>query len=280
MKPSRVVIKLGGASLQNEAVLKTFTSALKEYRKYGYEVIVVHGGGPAINQELTKRHIQWNFYQGQRITTPEMIGVIEEVLHGQVNSQLVAHLNQEGVPSIGISGAENKTLFCTQTSQQLGLVGTIEHVNPESLEIAMQTCVPVISTIGVGESGEKYNINADWAASRIAQALNAKYLIFLTDQKGILSENGDLIPELSISGLHTIIEEEVVQGGMLTKVRTILAALESGGVKAVRVMNGQDCVKGLWSNHIGTWCLKESNPEPSFQEQIALGLRELKYVFN
>lgn len=279
MKPSRVVIKLGGASLQDETVLNTFTSALKEYRKYGYQVIVVHGGGPFINEELTKRHIQWNFHQGQRITTPEMIGVIEEVLHGKVNTQLVSHLNAEGVPAVGISGADNNTLFCTQASAQLGLVGNIEHVNTEAIENAMLSFVPVISTIGVGRDGEKYNINADWAASRIAQALNAKYLIFLTDQKGILNEGMSLIPELSISGLHTLIEEEIVQGGMLTKSKTILSALESG-VKAVRVMNGKDCIKGLWSNHVGTWCLSESTPEPSFQEQIALGLRELKYVFN
>ncbi len=279
MKPSKVVIKLGGASLQDETVLKTFTDALKEYRKYGYQVIVVHGGGPAINQELTKQHIQWNFYQGQRITTPEMIGVIEDVLHNKVNKQLVDHLNLEGVPSVGMSGAEGQTLFCTQASEKLGLVGNIETVNTEAIEAAMETSVPVISTIGIGKNGEKYNINADWAASRIAQALKAKYLIFLTDQKGILSERMELIPELSISGLHTLIEEEVVLGGMLTKTKTILSALE-GGVKAVRVMNGKDCVKGLWSNHVGTWCLAESTPEPSFQEQVALGLQELRYVFN
>ena len=279
MKPSRVVIKLGGASLQDESVLATFTTALKEYRKYGYQVIVVHGGGPFINQELTKRNIQWNFHQGQRITTPEMIGVIEEVLHGKVNSQLVEHLKNEGIPAFGVSGAENNTLFCSQASAQLGLVGNIEHVNTERIENAMLDSVPVISTIGVGQKGEKYNINADWAASRIASALGAKYLIFLTDQKGILNEGMDLIPELSVSGLHTLIEEEIVQGGMLTKTKTILSALENG-VKAVRVMNGKDCAKGLWSNHVGTWCFGESAPEPTFQEQIASGLRELRYVFN
>ena len=279
MKPSKVVIKLGGASLQDEAVLNTFTSALKEYRKYGYQVVVVHGGGPAINQELTKKHIQWNFYQGQRITTPEMIGVIEDVLHNKVNKQLVDHLNLEGVPAIGISGAEDNLLFCTQTSEKLGLVGSIETVNTKEIEKTMESGVPVISTIGVGKKGEKYNINADWAASRIAQALKAKYLIFLTDQKGILNERTELIPELSISGLYTLIEDEIVQGGMLTKTKTILSALETG-VKAVRVMNGKDCVKGLWSNHVGTWCLSESTPEPSFQEQVDLGLTELRYVFN
>ena len=152
MIPSRVVIKLGGASLQDESVIKIFTQALKEYRRYGYQVIVVHGGGPAINTELTKRHIQWSFYQGQRITTPEMIGVIEEVLHGQVNNQLVEHLKSENVPAIGIRGAENQTLFCTQTSEKLGLVGNIQTVNTEAIENAMTSFVPVISTIGVGRN--------------------------------------------------------------------------------------------------------------------------------
>jgi acetylglutamate kinase len=279
MKPSKVVIKLGGASLQDESVLKTFTAALKEYRQYGYQIIVVHGGGPAINRELTKRNIQWNFHSGQRVTTPEMIGAIEDVLHGQVNSQLVTHLKDSGIPALGISGAQNNTLFCTQASDELGLVGNIEDVNITEIEKALLDHIPVISTIGVGKQGEKYNINADWAASRIAQALKAQYLIFLTDQKGILNEGMQLIPELGISGLHTLIEEEIVKGGMLTKTKTILSALESG-VKAVRVMNGLDCVKGLWSNHIGTWCLSETNPAPSFQEQMDLGLTELRYVFN
>ncbi len=279
MKPSRVVIKLGGASLQDESVLKVFIKALKEYRRYGYQVIVVHGGGPAINQELTLRQIQWTFFQGQRITTPEMIGVIEEVLHGQVNHQLVTHLKNENLPALGLSGAENNTLFCSSISEKLGLVGHIEHVNTEIIETAMIHSIPVISTIGVGGRGEKYNINADWAASRIAQALKAQYLIFLTDQKGILNQFHKPIPELNPLELYNLIKDEIVQGGMLTKTKTILSALENG-VKAARVMNGQDCVNGLWSNQIGTWCFSKNTPEPSFQEQIAMGLKELRYVFN
>lgn len=278
MKSSRVVIKLGGASLQDESVLNTFTTALKEYRKYDYQVIVVHGGGPAINKELIRRGIQWSFYQGQRITTPEMIGTIEEVLHGQVNAQLVNHLQTAGLPAVGLSGAAENTLFCTQASSHLGLVGNIECVNTELIEKALLTSLPVISTIGVGAKGEKYNINADWAASRIAAALKAEYLIFLTDQNGILNEGRELIPETSVSGLHSLIEEEIVQGGMLTKTKTILSALNQG-VKAVRVMNGKDSLRGLWNNHVGTWCMSETHT-PSYQEQIAQGLQELKYVFS
>lgn len=279
MKPSRVVIKLGGASLQDETVLATFTQALKEYLKFGYQAIVVHGGGPAINQELTKRQITWNFYQGQRVTTPEMINVIEQVLFNHVNSQLVQHLQSEGLQAKGLSGAEQNILLCSQASTELGLVGNIEHVNRIVIENVLQTSIPVIAPVGVGPLGEKYNINADWAASRIASALEAEYLIFLTDQKGILNQSQKLIPEVCKQELYSLIDNDVVQGGMLTKTRTILSALESG-VRAVRVMNGRDSVNGLWSNHIGTWCMAQEMPEVTYQELIAQGLRELRYVFN
>lgn len=279
MKPSRVVIKLGGASLQDASVLDTFTQALKEYRRYGYEVIVVHGGGPFINEELTNKKITWNFHQGQRVTTPEMIGVIEDVLYKQVNTRLVNHLRNEGLKVEGLSGAENQVLFCSQASEHLGLVGQVEHVNTSAIERVLEHSIPVIATIGVGPKGEKFNINADWAASQIASHLKAKYLIFLTDQKGILNEGRNLIQELGRPGLYSLIEDEIVKGGMLTKTKTILHALENG-VKGVRVMNGHDCVKGLWSNHVGTWCFAEEEPEPSIQELMAQGLKELKYVFN
>jgi acetylglutamate kinase len=161
MKPSRVVIKFGGASLQDATVLDTFTQALKEYRKYGYQVVVVHGGGPFINEELTRQKIQWTFHQGQRVTSAAMIGVIEDVLAKQVNTKLVNHATAVGLPVIGLSGAADNTLFCTQASKNLGLVGNIEHVNTEAIEKIMETSIPMIATIGIGSNGEKYNINAD-----------------------------------------------------------------------------------------------------------------------
>ncbi len=139
----------------------------------------------------------------------------------------------------------------------LGLVGLIKQVNGRAIgKILKETDspIPVVAPLGVGSLGEKYNINADWAASRLAVELKAKYLVFLTDQSGILNRDREIIPKISISELNHLIEDGVVTQGMLTKTKTILAALESG-VTAVRVMNGLETLKGLWSDPIGTWCL-------------------------
>ncbi|MGZ5279124.1 MAG: acetylglutamate kinase, partial [Pseudobdellovibrionaceae bacterium] len=242
MKSSRVLIKLGGASLQDETVLMTLSEALKQFRKYGYQVILVHGGGPAINAELTRRGIQWNFIQGQRVTTPEMMGVIEDVLGVEVNGKLVRHLEAEGIPAMGLSGADKKTLLCQAASTELGQVGAIQEVMTswvESIFASSGNPIPVIAPIGVGLDGEAYNINADWAASYLATALNAEYLIFLTDQSGILDLQKQLIDRLSEDQLESLVSEEVVTGGMLTKTRALLYALKNG-VKAVRVMNTKD----------------------------------------
>lgn len=258
MKSSRVLIKLGGASLQDETILSTLKEALTQFRKYGYQVILVHGGGPAINAELTKRGIKWSFVQGQRVTTPEMMDTIEFVLGKEVNSKLVGYLNENGVPALGLSGSEGKTLLCKQASAALGQVGAIQQVMPNWIERILQmkgNPVPVIAPIGVGIEGETYNINADWAASHLAAALKAEYLIFLTDQTGILNTQQQLIPKISLNGLLDLMNTEVVTGGMLTKTRALQFALENG-VKAARVMNTKDSIKGLWSDLIGTWCTK------------------------
>ncbi len=249
-----VVLKLGGSSLQDEAVLGQVTQTIRDYRYYGYQVVLVHGGGPAINAELVRRGITWQFIQGQRQTTPEMMQVIEEVLFGQVNQNLVDALNQFGIPAIGFSGAENQTLFCTQASMELGQVGLIQNVNPLLLRQALaqkEEVVPVIAPIGVGRYGEKYNINADWAACKIAGALQAEKLIFLTDQFGILDSQGVLISDVDKQVLRSLVEDQVVTGGMYTKVLTVLEALNSG-VEQVRIMSGRQAVDGLWSDLVGT----------------------------
>ena len=257
MTPSRIVIKLGGASLQDEAVLSVFAGAIRQYRRFGFEVIVVHGGGPAINAELTRLGIIWSFLHGQRVTTPEMMKVVEKVLVDQVNSSLVDVLKSHGLAVQGLSGADGRILFCTPISEELGLVGLIREVSVQKIEEVLSrpdSPIPVVAPIGVGVQDERYNINADWAASRLAVELKAKYLIFLTDQSGILNGEGKTIRTISVPHLKELVENGVVTQGMLTKTRTILSALENG-VNAVRVMNGLETLNGLWSDSIGTWCL-------------------------
>lgn len=282
MNNGRILIKLGGASLQDESVLSVVTEALKQYRKFGYQVILVHGGGPAINAELTRRGIEWSFVRGQRVTTPEMMDVIEMVLSGSINRKLVKHLCANGLPSVGFSGVDGQTLLCTQASIELGLVGNVEKVQAqwiESLLALPKAPFLVMAPLGTGTHGESYNINADWAASKMAAALNIKHLIFLTDQKGILNSQGQLISELSQENLQDLLDREVVTGGMFTKTQTILHAL-SNGVHAVRVMNAKDSLNGLWSDTVGTWCLPSGHSTPDHLQQELLRAAATQEVRN
>lgn len=260
----KILIKVGGASLQDPGVIAQITEAVKQYRKYGYQVVLVHGGGPAINEELVRKGIKWTFVDGQRVTTLEMMDTIEMVLNGLVNGKIVRALNAAGIPAMGLSGGDGQTLLCTQATKELGMVGLIQEVNTRMVEGVMEIGkgpldkpVPVVAPLGVSAEGQAFNINADWSASRLAQALKVNQLIFFTDQTGILDQDGVLIHELRASHLQKLVDERVVTGGMLTKVLTILDALR-GGVDVVRVLNSKDAIKGLWTDDVGTFCYRDN----------------------
>lgn len=256
MRQDLVVIKLGGASLLDPATRDQVVKTVRDYRKYDYDVVLVHGGGPAINAELTKRNISWSFINGQRVTSVEMINVIENVLFGQINAELVAALNEGGVPAIGLSGAKNNLLHCKQANPELGQVGLVESVNAEFVQALIapeKNVVPVIAPIGIGEDAQVFNINADWAATKIASALKAKKLIFLTDQNGILDQNKKLIEHTDYVQLQQLIDDGTVSGGMYTKVLTVVDALVHG-VSQVRILRGTQAYDGLWSDYVGTMC--------------------------
>ena len=257
MKAPRILIKLGGAALDTAHTLEVVTEAITSYRQFGYKVILVHGGGPAINNELRKRGISWEFVGGQRVTTPAMIDVIENTLCGNVNRQMVRHLSNQGLPVLGISGADRQTLLCTQASQELGLVGKIVQVNSDWIDsiLAMpQSPIPVIAPLGVGHGGESYNINADWAATHLAVALNVDQLVFLTDQPGVLDEEGEIIRLLDKEGMLNMIDCKVVSGGMLTKTQSVLHALNNG-VNSVRVLKATDSDLAVVNPLLGTQCM-------------------------
>lgn len=256
MRQDLVVIKLGGASLLDPATRDQVVKTVRDYRRYDYDVVLVHGGGPAINAELTKRNISWSFINGQRVTSVEMIQVIENVLFGQINADLVAALEDGGVPAIGLSGAKNDLLHCRQASPELGQVGVVEAVNKDFVKALIapeKNVVPVVAPIGIGEDGELFNINADWAAAKIASALNAKKLIFLTDQNGILDQDKKLIEHTDYVQLQQLINDGTVSGGMYTKVLTVVDALVHG-VSQVRILRGTQAYDGLWSDFVGTMC--------------------------
>jgi acetylglutamate kinase len=253
-----ILIKLGGAALQDEGLVKDLCEDLSLIRSVGVKLVLVHGGGPAINEELTLRGISWEFFEGQRITTPEMMDVIEMTLCGKMNRKIVRTLNRFGVPAVGVSGTDASTLVCKKQNEKLGQVGKITNVNTKVINSLLESgSIPVIAPIGVGLKGEAYNINADWAATRVAQALEIQKLLFLTDQDGILDPEKKLIPEVDAGELEHLIETNVVTGGMLAKVRTILHGLKNG-VKDIHILNAKDShglIKELFTDTgVGTVC--------------------------
>jgi acetylglutamate kinase len=255
------LVKLGGAALRDPSVVQSICSDLARIQETGLPLVVVHGGGPDINQELESRGIRWEFRDGQRVTTPEMMEIIEMVLCGRVNRRLVRAMNGAGARVTGFSGADSRTLLCGVASPELGRVGEVRQVHAGLIELLIAGGIlPVVAPIGVDREGHALNINADWAASRIAQALGCERVVFMTDQPGVLDSQGALVPELSPAGIKHLIATQVVKGGMLTKVRAVQHALESGASE-VTVLNAREpralTELLLEGKSIGTRCSKE-----------------------
>lgn len=250
----RIVIKLGGSALQNSETVLQLSELVRGLQNRGFQVVVVHGGGPAINAELTKRGITWQFINGQRQTTPEMMAVVNHVLAGVVNSELVHRLQASGLFALGLSAADEKILFCTQANSELMQVGKIEAVDTTMIEKVLANTidrVPVIAPVGYGSSDEKYNINADWAATNIAMALKANQLIFLTDQLGILDAHKKLIQQADQVLINELITDGTISGGMFTKVQAMMMALNAG-VEKVRVLHASHAALALNAEPVGT----------------------------
>jgi len=261
---TKIVVKLGGSVLQDDALLAAICEDLAAIRKVGVAVVLVHGGGPAINEELVLRGIEWSFVDGIRVTTPEMMDVVEMVLCGRVNRRIVRALNIAGLKAVGVSGADAMTLLCRRADERFGQVGEIERVGTQLIERVLEMQdelghrgLPVIAPVGLGKDGLAYNVNADWAASRIATQLGVTKMLFLTDQDGILDNQGRLLPELDAGELEQMIEDGTVKGGMLAKARTILHAIRNK-VTDVHVLNARRpnaLIEELFTDHgVGTVC--------------------------
>lgn len=240
----KILIKLGGSILEDMNRVKHLCEDLSLLKAAGIDIIIVHGGSKAINQELEHRKITSEFHEGQRITTIEMIECIEMVLCGHVQKNIVRTLNTMGVNAIGLTGSDNNMLLCSRVSEKLGEVGQIDKVDVSLLEQCFSTSqtmpgvIPVISPIGVDSQGNALNINADWAASAIAKALNIHKLIYLTDQDGIYDGTGELLSELDAGQLKELIDQGIVEDGMLTKVKTIISALQQG-ISHIHILNAK-----------------------------------------
>jgi glutamate N-acetyltransferase / amino-acid N-acetyltransferase/acetylglutamate kinase len=240
---TRAVVKYGGAAMVKDSLLASFANDINLLRSAGLLPIVVHGGGPEITHTMEKLgHGKSEFVDGVRVTGRDDVKVVEMVLTGKINTELVSLLNQSSSHAVGVSGKDAGLLrarkLVGEGGRDLGMVGEVMHVNHELLEVLLdKKYVPVVSPVGLGEDGEGYNINADAAAAEIAIALRAEKLIYLTDVPGIL-ENGELVSEIGATELLRKIADGTISGGMVAKTKSVLRAIE-GGVASVHIIDGR-----------------------------------------
>ena len=240
-----IVIKYGGSTMEEENVKQSFALDVVLLKYIGLNPVVVHGGGPQIGEMLMRIGKKSQFIEGMRVTDGETMDVVEMVLVGKVNKELVALINQQGGKAVGLSGKDGrlilaKKLKLTKSRGQgeapeiidIGMVGEVKTINPGVIEaLKKENFIPVIAPVGVGEEGETYNINADLVAGEIASALKAEKLILLTDVEGVMDEKRQLIPTLDAKRAKRLITQKIISSGMIPKVNCCLNAMEEGVTK-------------------------------------------------
>lgn len=250
------VIKYGGSAMREEGLRESFARDVVLLRYVGIKVVVVHGGGPQISEVLKKFGIKPRFVGGIRKTDEKTMHVVEMVLSGDVNKDIVALINRhsgENVYAVGLSGRDGRLLKARRLDKEsyfrelglpvpdedVGYVGEVMGVNGELINSLLErNFIPVIAPVGVGDMGEAYNVNADIAAGEIARALRAEKLIFMTDTEGIKDREGTLIPTVTVSDVKRLIREGVIREGMIPKALSAVRALE-GGVGKVHIIDGR-----------------------------------------
>ena len=237
-----LVVKYGGNAMINQTLKEQVMEDIVLLHLVGVKVVLVHGGGPEINDLMAKLGKKPEFVDGLRVTDKETIDIVQMVLAGKVNKSLVNFLEMKGGKAMGISGMDGRLIEAKIKDERLGYVGSITNINIECVnDLLHKGYIPVISTIGCDKEGNAYNINGDTAAARIAGALNAERLIMMTDIAGILKDKDDpttLIPEITISQAKKLMEDGIVQGGMIPNVKCCIDA-RGHGVKNVVIMDGR-----------------------------------------
>ena len=249
---SIVVIKLGGHAMSSPEAMASFARDILMMQQCNLHPVVVHGGGPVINAMLDKLQIKSEFKNGKRISNPETVEVVEMVLSGKVNKNIVQAINQQGGRAVGISGKDADLLICKKAEGDLGMVGDPVSVNAKVIETLFKDgFIPVIAPLGGGENGETFNVNGDTAAGAIAAGLKADRLLLLTDVDGVKDAEGDVVTELSADQVVQLTKDGVISGGMIPKTQTALDAVK-GGVRAVVIMNGRQpnaCLLELFTTY-------------------------------
>lgn len=247
-----IVIKYGGHAMVEEDLKQDFALDIILMKYVGMNPVVIHGGGPQIGDFLKRLSINSEFVDGMRVTDRQTMDVVEMVLVGKVNKEIVNLINRNGGRAAGLSGKDGQLITARKLKYlknsagnqppeiiDMGMVGEVVSVDNRILTSLIESdFIPVIAPVGSGKNGETYNINADWVASHIADSLNARKLILLTDTQGVLGPDGKLISTLSMEYASQLISDETIQNGMIPKVNCCLKALQSG-VKKAHIIDGR-----------------------------------------
>lgn len=246
-----IVVKYGGHAMVDDQLKADFARDITLMKFTGLNPVVVHGGGPQINKVLDQMGMQHQFIKGMRLTDEATMDVVEMVLGGKVNKDIVTQINKQGGKAVGLSGKDGELIrakklhIVYQEDENKppeiidpGLVGQVTQINPSIINtLSRQGFIPIIAPVGTGDSGETYNINADLVASSMAVALSAKRLILLTDVEGVLNHSGELISSIDMEKIDRMIKEKSISGGMIPKIECALEALKNG-VEKVHIING------------------------------------------
>lgn len=245
-----IVIKLGGHAMGSEEAMADFARDVVLMKQCNVHPVIVHGGGPMINEMLKRLAIKSEFIEGKRVSDAATVEVVEMVLSGRINKRIVQAINAAGGKAVGLSGKDANLMICEKdlasvlrdgevVSIDLGFVGKPVEMHPEVLRTFLRSdFIPVVAPVAMGRAGETFNVNGDTAAGAIAAALKADRLLLLTDVSGVKNAGGDLLTNLSAEQVRQLTEEGVISGGMIPKTQTALDALE-GGVRAVVILDGR-----------------------------------------
>ena len=236
-----VVVKVGGAAMSDPRLSPRFAEDVGLLRMVGVKPIVVHGGGPQISALSERLGLTPEFRDGHRVTNAETLEVAKMVLVGKLNKDLVVHINQAGVPAIGLCGDDGNLLMARKrigaAGEDLGFVGDITSVNESLLSKLMESAVPVIASFATDGSGQSYNVNADLAAAAVAAAVGATKLVLLTDVPGVI-QDGELVSELTVDDAEALVAGGRVSGGMLPKLEAVVRSMRSG-VHRAHIVDGR-----------------------------------------
>ena len=267
LNKKRIVIKYGGNAMVNEDLKKSVMDDITLLKYVGINPIIVHGGGPDITSALGVYNIESKFINGLRVTDEDTVNIAQMVLVGKTNKDIVAKLNHAGGKAIGLCGLDGNLIKCKKyytevdgKKTDIGYVGEVTDINTKIINhLTEDEYIPVIAPIGVDEDGNSYNINADSVASAVAEALNAEKLMYLTDVRGVLDNNGELIQRIYTDEVQELIDNKTITGGMIPKVTGCKEAVHNG-VERVHIIDGRilhSILLEIFTDHgIGTMILE------------------------